>query len=139
MKALLHPESALEVLTGVVACVMVTHGKLASQAAGVLRTRLPVRETQEMRVPFRGREDPLEKEMETHSTILAWRIPWAEEPGGLYSQWDCKESDMTERLTLSSKILFFFFFAFRTTYLCGPWDAIHFLNHKELLPQNPPS
>ena len=81
MKALLHPESALEVLTGVVACVMVTHGKLASQAAGVLRTRLPVRETQEMRVPFRGREDPLEKEMETHSTILAWRIPWAEESG----------------------------------------------------------
>ena len=32
-----------------------------------------------------GREDPLEKEMATHSSILAWRIPWTEEPGGLKS------------------------------------------------------
>ena len=32
-----------------------------------------------------GREDPLEKEMATHSSILAWRIPWVEEPGGLQS------------------------------------------------------
>ena len=32
-----------------------------------------------------GQEDPLEKEMATHSSILAWRIPWAEEPGGLQS------------------------------------------------------
>ena len=33
-----------------------------------------------------GREDFLEKEMATHSSILAWRIPWIEEPGGLYNQ-----------------------------------------------------
>ena len=32
-----------------------------------------------------GREDPLEKEMATHSSILAWRIPWTEKPGGLQS------------------------------------------------------
>ena len=32
-----------------------------------------------------GREDPLEEEMATHSTILAWRIPWTEEPDGLQS------------------------------------------------------
>ena len=32
-----------------------------------------------------GREDPLEKEMATHSSILAWRIPWTEEPGGVQS------------------------------------------------------
>ena len=38
---------------------------------------------QETWVQFLGREDPLEKEMETHSSILAWRIPWTEEPGGL--------------------------------------------------------
>ena len=37
----------------------------------------------EMRVQSLGREDPLEKEMATHSSILAWRIPWTEEPGGL--------------------------------------------------------
>ena len=45
-----------------------------------------------------GREDPLEKEMATHSSILAWRIPWTEEPVG-YSPWGHKESDTTERLT----------------------------------------
>ena len=47
-----------------------------------------------------GGEDPLVKEMATHSYILAWRIPWIEEPGGLYSLWDRQESDTTERLTL---------------------------------------
>ena len=38
---------------------------------------------QETRVRSPGREDPLEEDMATHSSILAWRIPWAEEPGGL--------------------------------------------------------
>ena len=36
-------------------------------------------------VQFLGQEDPLEKEMATHSSILAWEIPWTEEPGGLQS------------------------------------------------------
>jgi len=40
---------------------------------------------QETWVRFLGREDPLEKEMATHSSILAWRIPWTEEPGRLQS------------------------------------------------------
>ena len=40
---------------------------------------------QETRVQTQGREDPLEKGMTTHSSILAWRIPWTEEPGGLQS------------------------------------------------------
>ena len=40
---------------------------------------------QEMWVQFLGWEDPLEKEMATHSSILAWEIPWMEEPGGLQS------------------------------------------------------
>ena len=39
----------------------------------------------EMQVRSLGREDPLEKGMATHSSILAWRIPWTEEPGGLWS------------------------------------------------------
>ena len=51
-----------------------------------------------------GREDPLEKEMATHSSILAWRIPWTEELGGLQYT-GRKESDMTERLHFH----FFFF------------------------------
>ena len=40
---------------------------------------------QETRVQSLGREDPLEKELATHPSILAWRIPWTEEPGGLQS------------------------------------------------------
>ena len=44
-----------------------------------------MQETQEMQVWSRGGEDPLEEEMATHSSILAWEMPWAEEPGGLQS------------------------------------------------------
>ena len=44
------------------------------------------------------REDPLEEEMATHSSILTWKIPWAEEPSGLQSMC-CKESDTTEQLS----------------------------------------
>ena len=49
---------------------------------------------QETRVPFLGWEDPPEKEMATHSSILAWRIPRTEEPGGLQST-GSQESDTT--------------------------------------------
>ena len=49
---------------------------------------------QETQVQSLGQEDPLEKEMATHSSILAWRISRTEEPGGLLSM-GCKESDMT--------------------------------------------
>ena len=52
------------------------------------------------RVRSLGWEDPLKKEMATHSSILAWRIPWTEEPVGLQSM-DCKELDTTEQITLS--------------------------------------
>ena len=44
-----------------------------------------------------GQEEPLEEEMASHSSTLAWRIPWMEEPVG-YSPWDRKESDATEQL-----------------------------------------
>ena len=50
---------------------------------------------QETRVRPLGREDPLEKEMAMHSSTLAWKIPWTEEPGS-YSPWGRKELDMTE-------------------------------------------
>ena len=52
-----------------------------------------------------GGEDPLEKEITTHSSTLAWRIPWTEEPGRLHSPWGCKESDMTEWLSMRSHVL----------------------------------
>ena len=44
-----------------------------------------MQEVQETRVQSLGQEDPLEEEMATHSSILAWRIPWTEEAGGLQS------------------------------------------------------
>ena len=47
------------------------------------------------RVQSLGREDPLEEEVATHSSILAWEIPWTEEPGGLQSM-GCKKSDTTD-------------------------------------------
>ena len=48
---------------------------------------LSMQETREMWVQSLGQEDPLEKEMGTHSSILAWKIPWTEEPGRLQSMW----------------------------------------------------
>ena len=54
---------------------------------------------QETRVLPLGGADPLEKEMATLSSVLAWRIPWTEEPGS-YSPWGHKISDMTKQLTL---------------------------------------
>ena len=49
---------------------------------------------QETWVRFLGQEEPLEKDMATHSSILAWRIPWTEEPGGLQSM-ESQELDTT--------------------------------------------
>ena len=59
---------------------------------------------QETWVQFLGREDALEKEMATHSSILAWRIPWTEEPGGLLFT-GSQGSDMTEGLSLRLSFL----------------------------------
>ena len=53
-----------------------------------------------------GQEDPLEKETATHFSILAWRIPWREEPGGLLAM-ESQKLDMTERLTLSLLYIYF--------------------------------
>jgi len=49
---------------------------------------------QEIQIQFQGREDPLKKEMATHSSILAWTIPWTEEPGRLQHT-ESQESDTT--------------------------------------------
>ena len=54
---------------------------------------------QEIQVQSLGQEDPLGKEMATHSSILVWEIPWTEELG---NPWGRKESDMTEQLNNSN-------------------------------------
>ena len=51
----------------------------------VVKKSLPRQETQETRVRSLGWEGPLEEGLATHSSVLAWRIPWTEEPGGLQS------------------------------------------------------
>ena len=62
-------------------CLNVLRASLVAQRV----KRLPA--MQETYVQSLGWEDPLEKEMATHSSILAWRITWTEEPGGLKSMW----------------------------------------------------
>ena len=71
----------------------------ASLVAQRLKRLPPMRKTW---VRSLGWEDPLEKGMATHSSTLAWRIPWREEPGRLHSPWGRKESDTTERLYFTS-------------------------------------
>ena len=66
----------------------------ASQMALVVK-KLPAHTGDiEMKVQSLGREDPMEEGKATHSSILAWRIPWTEEPGGL--QYMRSHSQMTE-------------------------------------------
>ena len=62
----------------------------------VAQTVQNVSAMQKTQVQSLGWEDLQEKGMTTHSSILAWRTPWTEEPGGLYSPWGHKESDTTE-------------------------------------------
>ena len=62
---------------------MLSNGSAWGFPSGSVVKKLP--EVQETRVQSLGREDPLEEGMATHSSILAWRISWTEEPGGLQS------------------------------------------------------
>ena len=62
----------------------------------MVKNLLPMQKTEETRVQSLSREDPLEEEMATHSSILAWEIPWTEKPGSL---WGHKELDITEHST----------------------------------------
>ena len=67
--------------------------------------------TQETWVPSLGWEDPLEKEMATHSSILVWRIPWTEEPGGLQSMGSQRvRHDRATSLSILYSVAYLFFF-----------------------------
>ena len=67
--------------------IFIVHISWASLVAQAVKNPLV---TQQTWVRSLGWEDPLEKRMATHSSILAWRIPWTEEPGGLQSTGSCK-------------------------------------------------
>ena len=58
---------------------------MGSQVAQWVKNLTTVQETQGIQVQSLGWEDPLEEGMATHSSILAWKTPWTEEPGGLQS------------------------------------------------------
>ena len=62
-----------------------------------------MQETQEKWVQSLGQEYPLEEEMATQPSILSWKIPWTEEPGG-YSSGGCKKLDSTERISTHAQI-----------------------------------
>jgi len=70
------------------------------------------------RNPALGREDPLEEEMATHSSILAWRMPWTEEPGGLQPRGSQKVRHSLEtkkqQLVLLAMLTRLFFFSLKT-------------------------
>ena len=69
--------------------------KFHQRASLVAQTVKNLPAMQETHVQSLHREHPLEKEMATHYSILAWRIPWTEEPGGFQS-WGHKESETTK-------------------------------------------
>ena len=73
---------------------------------------------QETRVRSLGQEDPLEKGMATHSSVLAWRIPWTVELVS-YSPWGRKESDRTEQLT-HTRVTALYICA-----ICGLWSTVN--------------
>ena len=58
---------------------------------------MPVQEVQETQVQALDREDPLEEEMATHTSIVAWSIPWTEEPGGLQSMGTQKRQNLVTK------------------------------------------
>ena len=58
---------------------------------------MPVQEVQETQVQALDREDPLEEEMATHTSIVAWSIPWTEEPGGLQSMGSQKRQNLVTK------------------------------------------
>ena len=81
-----------------------------------------------MWIRFLSQEDPLEEGMVTHSSILAWRIPLTEEPGG-YNPWGCKESDMievTEYACMQYSIMWLYHTLFIYSSVNGHLHCFHF-------------
>ena len=90
------------------------HKQWASLVAQMVKGLPAMRETW---VQSLGQNDPLEKEKATHSSILAWKIPRTEEPGGLQSRGVTKESDMTEQLHFLDSFAFLMYFSVFSIFL----------------------
>ena len=83
-----------------ISCIIFPEVAYACKYSFMAQTVKNLPAVQETQVRSLAQEDSLEKGMATYSSILAWRIPWTEEPSRLHP-WGCKESDTTERLSLS--------------------------------------
>ena len=94
----------------------------ASLVAQMVKDPPALRETCVWRL---GQEDPLEKGMATHSSILAWRIPWTEEPGGLQSMGSQRAGHnwVTNTHMNHREILLKCGFWFKTWFLSGAWGS----------------
>ena len=80
-----------------------------------------MQKTREMWIWSLDRDDPMEEEMGTYSSILAWRIPWTEEMAG-YSPWCHKESDKTKWLSITTKRRYYLLRTFLSyLFLIGGW------------------
>ena len=69
----------------------------------MIKNLLAMQESREMRVQSLGQEDSLEEEMATHSSILAWKIPWQRHLAGC-SLWGRRELDMTQHILTHSSV-----------------------------------
>ena len=76
--------------------IIICVGRFGLPCGSVVKNLPTVQETQ---VQFLGWEDPVEEKMATYSSVLAWKFPWTEEPGGLQSK-GSQESDMTYQLSM---------------------------------------
>ena len=84
-----------------------------------------MQETQEMRIQSLSLENPLEEDMATHSSVLAWEIPWTRSLEG-YSPWGLKESDTTEWLSTHTQIYRFYCLLWVKGVITGlAWDFNH--------------
>ena len=77
-----HATLSIKALTPCLSAGELAFGQMSSLVAQTVKNLSPMQET---KVSFLGWEYPLEKEMATHSSVLAYRIPWTEEPDGLQS------------------------------------------------------
>ena len=116
----------------------------------VVKNLPAMQEMQEMWVQSLGQEEPLEKEMATHSSILAWKIPWTEEPGGLQSTGSKGvRHDWAHRHSLTQKsprVKFYMPFTLKSTKLKCAFSGIssgmrlnHWTSQMVLVVKNPPA
>ena len=92
--------------------------KWASPMAQQVKNSPPMQKTQEMWVRALSQEDALEKEMATHSSILAWKIPWTKEPGSLQSMGSQKvrHTEWLNMYASKTVISFYVFISLKPTY-----------------------